>query len=121
MVGLLDSYKTSKKHGQLQEIVFAHVFVLNIFSGFETQTIPIELNVSGCPLAFQVAHDKDQAAMVRYGSHLEGGPNVPRKLRINNKSPHGNLLSSAYIAGLTHAIILNQVCNIGYIIAPAME
>ena len=43
----------------------------------------------GCPLVFQIAHDKEQPATVRYGSHLEGGPKVSRKLRINNSSSYG--------------------------------
>ena len=58
-------------------------------SGFQTQIIPVELNVTGCPLVFQMSRDKDKTTVVRFGTHLEGGPSVVRNLKINNTSCSG--------------------------------
>ncbi|CAK8688669.1 unnamed protein product [Clavelina lepadiformis] len=63
------------------------VFTCQI-EGLEAKTIPIEANVVGSPLTFQVANDNQKAVVVRYGTRLEGGSPVTRKLRINNTSPH---------------------------------
>nr|CAB3238197.1 deleted in lung and esophageal cancer protein 1 [Phallusia mammillata] len=66
--------------GEYKDTLTCHI------EGLEDKRIPVELNVSGCPLSFQVASHEDKDAVVRFGTHLEGGASVARKLRVNNRS-----------------------------------
>jgi len=54
--------------------------------GMEPVYIPVKMDVAGCPLNFQMM--KDQAPVLRFGTHVSGAPLVQRSLRINNTSPY---------------------------------
>ncbi|XP_073236262.1 deleted in lung and esophageal cancer protein 1-like isoform X3 [Porites lutea] len=54
--------------------------------GMDPVYIPVEMEVVGCPLNFQMM--KDQAPILRFGTHVSGAPLVKRSLRINNTSPY---------------------------------
>lgn len=59
------------------------------------KVIPVELDIVGCPLVFQVvAGQQDKTAVVRFGTHINNGPQVQRKMRINNTSPMGKIIQS---------------------------
>ncbi|XP_048580368.1 deleted in lung and esophageal cancer protein 1 isoform X2 [Nematostella vectensis] len=53
--------------------------------GLDPVYIPIKMTVVGCPLNFQMM--KDQAPILRFGTHVSGAPSVQRSLRLNNTSP----------------------------------
>lgn len=53
--------------------------------GIDPVYIPVKMDVVGCPLNFQMM--KDQAPILRFGTHVSGAPLVQRSLRINNTSP----------------------------------
>ncbi|XP_069130810.1 deleted in lung and esophageal cancer protein 1-like isoform X4 [Argopecten irradians] len=51
-------------------------------------TIPVKMNVVGCPLRFQMTAAKpDQKPIVRFGTHISGVAPTSRTMRINNTSP----------------------------------
>jgi len=54
--------------------------------GIDPVYIPVKMDVVGCPLNFQMM--KDQAPILRFGTHVSGAPSVQRSLRINNTSPY---------------------------------
>ncbi|XP_039261359.2 deleted in lung and esophageal cancer protein 1-like [Styela clava] len=56
--------------------------------GLPLKHIPLELDVTGCPLQFQVvAGQENKMAVVRFGTHINDGPQVQRKVKVNNTSP----------------------------------
>ncbi|XP_074623643.1 deleted in lung and esophageal cancer protein 1-like isoform X1 [Acropora palmata] len=54
--------------------------------GLEPVSIPVKMDVVGCPLNLQMM--KEQAPILRFGTHVSGAPSVQRSLRINNTSPY---------------------------------
>ncbi|XP_033743778.1 deleted in lung and esophageal cancer protein 1-like isoform X2 [Pecten maximus] len=54
----------------------------------EDVSIPVKMNVVGCPLCFQMTAAKaDQKPIVRFGTHVSGVAPTSRSMRINNTSP----------------------------------
>ncbi|XP_064614552.1 LOW QUALITY PROTEIN: deleted in lung and esophageal cancer protein 1-like [Liolophura sinensis] len=54
----------------------------------EAVLIPVQMNVVGCPLNFQLtAAHPNQQPIIRFGSHIAGTAPVCRKMKINNTSP----------------------------------
>ncbi|XP_072179053.1 deleted in lung and esophageal cancer protein 1-like [Diadema setosum] len=49
--------------------------------------VPISMDVTGCPLKFQMATIKGQIPFVRFGTHICGVPAINRPLKIMNNSP----------------------------------
>lgn len=60
-------------------------FLVCKIEGLEPVNIPVKMDVVGCPLNLQMM--KDQAPILRFGTHVSGAPSVQRSLRINNTSP----------------------------------
>lgn len=88
--GFLEPYQTqvidiecySNMWGKYLDVVECSI------EGLPVKRIPLELNVTGCPLSFQVvAGQEDKMAVVRFGTHINDGPQVLRKLKVNNSSP----------------------------------
>lgn len=55
----------------------------------DTHSIPVCMNVIGCPLNFQMTAAKhEQKPVVRFGTHVSGVAPINRSMRINNISPY---------------------------------
>ena len=54
--------------------------------GLPPRTIPVQIEVVGCPLKFQVNNAVDKTSKIYFGAHMESNFVKTRNLKINNLS-----------------------------------
>ncbi|KAM6104665.1 deleted in lung and esophageal cancer protein 1 [Theristicus caerulescens] len=53
----------------------------------QPKLIPMQMTVKGCPIFLQMTGPQTDQPIIRFGTHVSGGPPVFRRVRLNNPTP----------------------------------
>ncbi|KAM9573313.1 deleted in lung and esophageal cancer protein 1 isoform 2-T2 [Guaruba guarouba] len=53
----------------------------------QPKLIPMQMTVKGCPVFLQLTGPQTKSPIIRFGTHVSGGPPVFRKVQLNNPTP----------------------------------
>ncbi|NXD77470.1 DLEC1 protein, partial [Halcyon senegalensis] len=53
----------------------------------QPKLIPMQMTVKGCPIFLQMTGPQTERPIIRFGTHVSGGPPVFRRVQLNNPTP----------------------------------
>ncbi|NXX79678.1 DLEC1 protein, partial [Urocolius indicus] len=53
----------------------------------QPRLIPMQMTVKGCPIFLQMTGPQTEQPIIRFGTHVSGGPPISRRVQLNNPTP----------------------------------